>query len=170
MRGHLWLVGMMGSGKTRIGTRLADDLHLRFVDIDQHIVQRMGCSIAQLWGEHGEAAFRDLEEAAIDQIADGAPSVVATGGGAVLRSSNVERMRASGKVVWLDAMVDTLAERVGEGRGRPLLADVDATERLEEILAHRAPLYEAAADLRVTTDDRAPEDVTSRIEAWWNAS
>ena len=170
MRGHLWLVGMMGSGKTRIGSRLAADLHLGFIDVDQHIAKRMGCSISQLWGERGEAAFRDLEEAAIDRIADGAPSVIATGGGAIVRSKNVERMRASGAVVWLDARVDTLARRVGQGRGRPLLADVDPADRLEEILARRAPLYEAAADLRVVTDDRDPEDVTSRIEAWWNAS
>ena len=170
MGGHFWLIGMMGSGKTAVGSRLAVRLDRGFVDVDHHVADRMGCSIAQLWGEGGEAAFRDLETAAIDRIADGPAAVIATGGGAILNPVNVARMRATGHVVWLSASVETLEHRVGHGTGRPLLLDGDTGDRLAAILADRVPQYADAADLRVETDGLTANTVTDHIEAWWNES
>lgn len=170
MERHLWLIGMMGSGKSTVGARLARRLDRPFVDVDDHIAQRMGCTIAQLWGERGEAAFRGLEAAAIARLAEDTPSVYATGGGVVLDAANVATMRASGAVVWLTARTETLAKRVGNASGRPLLLDADATARLAAILEARRHLYEAASHVRVPTDGLSRDEVTARIEAWWNES
>ena len=100
----LWLVGMMGAGKSVVGRRSADRIGVDFVDVDSEITSRLGCSIAQLWEERGEQAFRDIEAAEVSRIAArGRPAIVAAGGGAVLAEGNVAAMRASGMVVWLDA-------------------------------------------------------------------
>jgi shikimate kinase len=170
MNRHLWLVGMMGSGKSRVGPGLAERLHLRFVDTDEEISERIGCSIAQFWGERGEEAFRDMEAATIARVAEEPAAVVAAGGGAVLREGNVAAMRESGRVVWLTASPPTLVARVGSGSDRPLLRE-DATEaRLAGILDSRSDLYAHAAHVAVDTEDADPTDVINRIEVWWNAS
>lgn len=170
MSSHLWLVGMMGSGKSLIGPGLAERLRLSFVDTDEAMAARMGCSIAQFWGERGEAAFRSMEAVAISEISAGPPAVVATGGGAVLQDTNVVAMRGSGRIVWLRAAVETLASRVGSGSGRPLLAGDASVDRLAEILESRRHQYTSAADVIIDTDDVDPEESIDRIEAWWNES
>lgn len=168
MNHHLWLIGMMGSGKTQLGRSLSARLAAPFSDVDEAVASRVGCSIAQFWGARGEAAFRDVEAVAIDEIGAGPPAVVSTGGGAVLRESNVAVMRGTGRVIWLTAQPRTLAARVGDGDDRPLLHGDDVPERLEEILRVRAGLYEAAADVAFATDDAEPDELVDRIEAWWN--
>jgi shikimate kinase len=168
MHHHLWLIGMMGSGKTQLGPSLAARLGVPFRDVDEVVASRVGCSIAQFWGTRGEAAFRDMEAIAIDDISAGVPAVVSTGGGAVLREANVAVMRRTGKVVWLTAEPRTLATRVGDGGDRPLLHDGDVPERLEEILQARTDHYAAAADVAFATDDAMPDEVVDRIEVWWN--
>jgi len=170
MERHLWLIGMMGSGKTSVGSRLGRRLGRPFVDVDEHIAERTGCSVGRLWGDRGEAAFRSLESSAIDRLADRTPAVFATGGGAILDPANVDRMRGTGQVVWLDASIDTLVARVGNGTNRPLLMEADATTRLEDISNDRRAVYEAAADFVIVTDGLTLDAVTSRIEAWWNES
>jgi shikimate kinase len=167
MGSHLWLVGMMGSGKSAVGPGLAQRLDLRFTDTDEEIAGRMGCSIAQFWGERGEEAFRDMESAAIGRISSGPAAVVATGGGAVLREGNVVAMRRSGRVAWLTAAPETLATRVGPDTHRPLLTDGPTAGRIAEILTARSDLYAAAADVVIDTESSAPSDIVDRIEAWW---
>jgi shikimate kinase len=170
MTGHLWLIGMMGSGKSTIAALLGARLGRPVVDIDTVIEARLGCSIPQLWGERGERAFRDLESAAVDRVAAGVPAVIATGGGVVLDPASVERMRTTGSIVWLTASPPVLRSRVGSGSGRPLLETDDPGLRLEAILASRRDLYAGAADLTVDTDDASAAETADRIEAWWNAS
>lgn len=170
MDGHLWLIGMMGSGKSSAARRLAKDLHRPYVDLDDTISARMGCSIAHLWGEHGEAAFRQMEAAAVIEASAGPPAVIATGGGVVLDPGNIATMRASGRVVWLTGSVESLVRRVGTGASRPLLADEDPETTLGQILDDRFDRYEAAADERVDTDGLSIGEVVRRIEAWWNES
>jgi shikimate kinase len=169
VEGHLWLIGMMGSGKTAVGAALATRLGRELVDTDAEVVARTGCSIAQLWGERGEAAFRAMEAMAVQRAARGAPSVVATGGGVVLDVANTEAMRQTGRVVWLTATPETSWHRVGDGEGRPLLTEVGTADRLAEILEARRDLYAQAADFVVATDDLDVEAAADQIEAWWNA-
>ena len=149
---------------------MADAAQVPFRDTDAEVTNRLGCSIGQLWGTQGEAAFRNIEAATVRRLAAGTRAVIATGGGAILDDANVAAMRRSGLVVWLEAEPATLANRVGSGRGRPLLEGFDPRTRLTEILTEREPRYRAAAHRRVRTDDRSPEDVAEEVLGWWTAS
>jgi shikimate kinase len=168
MEGHIWLIGMMGAGKSTVGRQLATRLGIDHHDTDEEISARTGCSVAQLWGARGERAFRDLEAATIGRLAGTAPSVISTGGGVVLDPANVARMRESGMVVWLIASPATLAARVGNGRSRPLLTAADSAERLGEILEQRGSLYAEAAEAVISTDGVPVGVVVERIEELWN--
>ncbi len=167
---HLWLIGMMGVGKTRVGRMVAERARVPFHDTDDEVVARVGCSISELWRERGEAAFRDLETDTVVRLAAGPAAVIATGGGVVLEPRNVTAMRDSGLVVWLEASPRTLAERVGDGAGRPLLAATDPERRLADILRRRRRHYARAAHLRVSTDDRDPDEVAEEVWEAWTAS
>lgn len=168
--GNLWLIGMMGAGKSVVGRRVAEATGLTFVDIDAEVVARTGCSIATLWGDAGEEAFRDMEAAAIARAASMAGQVVATGGGAVLRNENVQAMKSSGLVVWLRARPSVLAGRVEPDGSRPLLAETDPRDRLGEILEDRSRHYAGAAEVAIDTDDLSADEVALEVEAVWNAS
>ena len=170
MVGHVWLIGMMGSGKSAVGKLLASRLGRAHFDTDDEVAARTGCSIAQLWGERGEAAFRSMESAALLRLADGEPAVISAGGGAVLDTANVAAMRRSGHVVWLTAFPESLAERVGDGSTRPLLGAENGVERLAEILSVRAGTYADAAHVIVATDDVPLDVVAERIEEQWSES
>ena len=163
----LWLVGMMGSGKTAAGGLAADALGVPFLDTDAEIARRMGCSVAQLWGDLGESAFRDMERAALQRVA-GTEAIVGTGGGAILDEGNRRTMHESGKVVWLTAPSTTLAKRVGSGQERPLLAkDSDVAGNIASILEEREPAYADSADERIDTESRTVQEVAEKIaEAW----
>lgn len=168
--GTLWLVGMMGSGKSVVGDLVASRVGAEFVDLDEEVSARAGASIPELWRREGEGAFRELEAAAVERLSgeSGGPRVVATGGGVVLRADNVEAMRSSGTVVWLDAPAEVLLQRVAGGEGRPLLAG--GPERLSALLAARRALYETAGHHRVQTAGRSPEEVAQEVAELWSAS
>lgn len=165
----LWLIGMMGSGKTTAGRRAAALLEVEFADTDEVVAQRMGCSVAQLWGSLGEGAFRDLEKVATAELA-GREAIVATGGGVVLDDSNRQLMSASGEVVWLRGSPGVLANRIGPDDRRPLLstADVSRRETLERILTQRAPLYESVSSHWIDTDSLTIEEVALRLVDIWH--
>lgn len=168
--GNLWLIGMMGSGKTVVGQELARRAGLRFVDVDAEIVSRVGNSIAELWQDRGEEAFRDMEAAAIARLAHLTGHVIATGGGAVLRAGNVTVMRRSGMVVWLTAPAPVLAARLRGDTSRPLLADGDIPARLDAILRERSGRYAAAATHRIDTTRRDPAGIATALEDLWTGS
>ncbi len=155
----------MAAGKSAAGREAAGRIGVDFVDIDAVVEERVGCSIAEFWGERGEAAFREMEAAVVQEVATGPPQIIAAGGGVVLDPRNLRAMRASGVVVWLEAPPEELAARADGGR--PLLEEVDAEARLEELLAVRAPLYEAAAHHRVDTSGRSVEDVAAEVAQYW---
>lgn len=162
---HLALVGLMGAGKSTVGRRLAAAWGRDFVDLDDAVVAAAGRSIPELFAAEGEDGFRDRESAALRAaLAGSAPVVVATGGGVVLRDENRALLADEAVVVWLDAEVGALAARVGDGTGRPLLAD-GPEERLRSLDAARRPLYEAVADLRVDTSDLGTDEVVAAVEA-----
>ena len=165
----LWLIGMMGSGKTTVGRLVAARLGVAFRDTDTMVEEESGRSIPELWAEAGEAAFRAWERRAIAAAAS-SPAVVATGGGAVIDRSNVATMRRGGVVVWLTADPVTLAARIGDGAGRPLLAGGDPRASLALLAQQRAPWYEAAAHHVVVTDGKALPEVADEVEALWPVS
>lgn len=163
----LWLVGMMGAGKSAIGPRVADALGVAFVDLDQVIVLEAGLEVERIFREEGEAGFRAREAAALVGLV-GSPVVVACGGGVVVDAENVAAMRRGGKVVWLDAPLDVLTARVAGGGGRPLL-EGDPVKRLAEVAEERRDLYAAAAHRRVDCGDRAPEEIAAEVVRWWRS-
>ncbi len=166
--GFLWLIGMMGAGKSAVGREVARRAGVEFVDTDEEVAARAGCSIGELWGSRGEQAFRDLEAAQVERLADSGPCVVATGGGAVLRPESIEAMRRSGTVVWLQADPVELAARVeAEAEQRPLLAGAEAETELARILAERTPLYRQAAHHVVATGGRPPVEVAELVAKLW---
>ncbi len=155
---------MMGAGKSVVGRRLAERFETDFFDTDAVVERLAGRTIETLWADEGEAAFRRLESMCILRLTD-VDAVVATGGGAILDPSNVDAMRASGPVVWLRASAETLLQRIGNGRRRPLLADADVGTRLEELLSTRELAYLGAASLIVDTDGLTTDAVADMIEA-----
>lgn len=167
----LWLIGMMGSGKTTIGVEVAAAGGLDFVDTDLLVASLTDKSIAELWETEGESAFRRLESRMIASAAAGDPVVVATGGGAVLDGDNIAAMRRSGLVVWLRASPETLFARIGQDGGRPLVANTAAPiEALGDLLAEREGRYDEAAHARVDTDGRTIESIVAEVIALWDAS
>jgi shikimate kinase len=160
---HLFLVGMMGSGKSTIGRRCAAKLGRPFVDTDDLVVTLAGMPVAEIFATRGEAAFRAFEKQAVGDItASPEPHVVATGGGAVLDPDNRRRLRDAGVVVWLRASVDALSRRVGDGARRPLLAG-DPRAALTRLETTRAAAYEAVAHLQVDTTDRDIDAVVNAV-------
>jgi len=147
----LSLVGMPGSGKSTVGRQLARRLGLPFVDSDHLIEQRLGCSIREYFARAGEAAFRDLEQQVLAELADGPTAVVATGGGAVLREANREKLREAGRVIYLRSSPEELHRRLRHDTQRPLLQVADPLAKLRELYAQRDPLYRDAAHFLVET-------------------
>jgi shikimate kinase len=145
------LVGLPGSGKSSVGRQLARRLDWPFADADDAIGQRLGCSIRQYFEREGEAPFRDIEETVIHELAQAATGVLATGGGAVLRASNRERLRQAGHVVYLRTTPEELFRRLRHDRNRPLLQVDDPLERLRKLYDERDPLYRETAHFVVET-------------------
>lgn len=166
---RILLIGMMGAGKTTVGRMLAERLGWSRLDSDAQVQARTGKTVPEIFSEQGEAAFRAEEARALaEALATAEPVVVSVAGGAVLDPANRELMSRSGRVVWLRARPGTLAGRLGDGEGRPLLEHDPAASlaRLDEV---RRPLYSALADLVVDVDDLAPAEVTGRILEWMSA-
>lgn len=145
------LVGLPGAGKSALGRRLSQRLQCELVDADQRIEQRIGCSIRAYFEMRGEAAFRDVEEAVIAELAAEQPGVVATGGGAVLRPTNRAQLRDHFHVIYLRSSPDDLYRRLRHDTKRPLLQVEDPLARLRELHTARDPLYSEVAHAVVET-------------------
>jgi len=151
-RGNLFVVGLPGSGKSTLGRALARRLGKPFLDADAELERRLGVSIPTIFEIEGEAAFRDREEAVIADIVARSGIVLATGGGAVIRAANRERLKANGTVLYLHAEPAILRERTRHSRNRPLLNTADPLARLVELYAQRDPLYREVADVVLESD------------------
>ena len=161
---HLVLIGMMGAGKTTVGTRVAARLGRPLVDSDALIEQRTGRTVREIFRDDGEDAFRSLESAAlVDALHDPEPHVIAAAGGVVLRAENRAALRgADALVVWLLADPEVLVDRVRSGEHRPLLDD-DPAGTLRRMFVDREPLYREVADAVVVVDERSVDDVVSAV-------
>lgn len=158
----LVLVGLMGSGKTTIGRRLAARLDVPFVDADDEVERAAGCSIEDMFEVHGEAAFREGEKRVIARLLEGQPGVMATGGGAFMNEETREKIRESGISIWLRADLDVLVRRCGRRGDRPLLKDGDMRETLENLIDQRYPIY-GEANIIVDTGDMPHRTVVDKI-------
>jgi len=156
------LVGAPGSGKSTVGALLAERLAVPFTDVDTEIEAQAGTSVAEIFTEHGEPAFRALEEAATARLL-GRPGVLALGGGAVLSPATREALRGH-RVVWLRVGVPEAVKRVGLNDARPLLLG-NVRGMLMRQLAERRPLYDQVSDYAVDTDALSPEEVVAQIVA-----
>lgn len=157
---RLLLVGMMGSGKTTVGHLAAQRLGWPHLDSDAEVEEATGRSVPEIFATDGEPAFRAAESAALVRALGIEPVVVSVAGGAVLDAENRRLIASSGTVVWLRADVATLAARVGDGAGRPLL-DGDTERALAELDAVRRLLYATLADEVVDVDDKTPEQAAA---------
>ena len=161
---NLYLVGMMGTGKSAVGRPLAEALGYRFIDADAVLEQAIGRTIPDIFASDGETGFRALETAVLGQISSWHSLVVATGGGVVTRPENWGHMH-QGVVVWLDAPAKLLLQRLSaDPTPRPLMQAADPAARLETLLAERRPLY-AQADLTIHQAGEAPEAVATQVLA-----
>jgi shikimate kinase len=161
--GSIFLVGMMGAGKTSVGRVLARKLGKSFRDSDHVIEERTGVKIPIIFEIEGEAGFRGREAAVIDELTALPEIVLATGGGAILAEANREKLRSRGLVVYLRANVKDLLHRTRHDRNRPLLQTADPRARLAELYEVRDPLYRAAAHLTVDTGSQSLASLVQRL-------
>lgn len=168
MKDQIWLIGFMGTGKSRVARPLAAALDWEALDIDQMIESQTGDSVPEIFRKGGEAAFRVVESDTIERTAGRSSVVVATGGGSVLAESNRSAMRRRGFVVCLEAQPETIAARLASSEAhiseRPLLAGGEPLAKIIEIKSERQSLY-AQADFIIQTDDMTPDQVTHQVLA-----
>lgn len=160
---NVYLIGPMGAGKTAVGRQLAKQLHLTFHDSDAEVERRTGVDIPYIFEREGEAGFREREREVIDALTQLDGVVIATGGGAILHPDNRAHLASRGQVVYLKTSVEQQLERTKHGRQRPLLYTDDPEQRLRELMAQRAPLYESIAEITVETDGRHVRAVADEI-------
>ena len=151
----VFLVGMMGAGKTTIGRLLAGFLKKTFYDSDREIQKKTGVSIPLIFEIEGEAGFRKRETEMLSELVKTRNIVLATGGGAVLSAQNREMLKQSGTVIYLRATVDDLWRRTRQDKNRPLLQTQDPRTKLLELYAQRDPLYQETAHIIVESGKRS---------------
>jgi shikimate kinase len=156
------LIGMMGAGKSSVGRRLAARLGLAFVDADTEIEAAAGCTIPEIFAQHGESFFRDGERKVIARLLESGPQVLATGGGAWMNETTRQNIAAHGVSIWLKADVEVLLRRVKRRSDRPLLQGDDVAAKLQRLVDDRYPVY-ATADVTVRSRDVPHDTVVDEI-------
>ena len=157
------LIGFMGSGKSSAGRILERKTGWPRFDTDEMVSARFGRPIPEIFADFGEDTFRDAESEVVGQLSDATPAVIVTGGGIVLRASNVELLRRAGTLVHLEADEETLFRRVSRRATRPLLQTENPRATLAELLRVRLPLYREAADFQVDTSRLTHEEVAEAV-------
>jgi shikimate dehydrogenase len=160
---NIILIGMRGSGKNTAGRILARKLAREFIEMDELIAQKAGLSIPDIVEKHGWEKFRDIEEEITGELARRDNMVNAAGGGVVTREKNIAELKKNGILVWLTASLDSLLERIGEDKERPLLVGRTRREDMEITLKEREPLYRKATDLVIDTENKTAEEAAEDI-------
>lgn len=160
---NIYLVGLMGAGKTTVGRILARQLHKTFVDTDREIEKRTGVTIPIIFEFEGETGFRSREAAVIEEFVKREDVVLATGGGAVMNPENRTRLATNGRVVYLHAQPADLFQRTRRSQNRPLLQTEDPQAKLVELYLQRDPLYREIADVVVDTGRQSAGKLASQL-------
>ncbi len=171
---NLVLIGYRGTGKSQVARRLAERLGWPCFDADEEIETRAGKSIAQIFADEGEPAFRDWEAKVVAALATHEQAVLALGGGAVMRPENRAAIAPQGRVVWLTASAETIWQRMqadtATASRRPNLTATGGITEIIATLAEREPVYRQCADLTVDTENKTPDEVADAILAQWHFS
>jgi shikimate kinase len=157
------LIGMMGAGKTEVGTLLSEELGYEYLDTDEVVAKRAGKSIPKIFAEDGEKVFRDLESQAIHELEGRRSLVVATGGGAPVDPTNARTLRALGSVVYLKASAIELYQRIKNDKGRPLLQVENPKAEMAKLLASREPVYKEVSDFTMDTEELSVDEVVAKL-------
>jgi len=160
---NIYLIGLMGAGKTTIGRQLAKALKLPFYDSDKAIEESTGVDISTIFEFEGEEGFRDREQKMIQQLTQKRGIVLATGGGAILREQNRKLLKENGFIVYLQCSVERILERTRRDSQRPLLQTDNPKERIESLFAQREPLYLSCADYKIDTGAMQSKTVVNHI-------
>ena len=167
---NLYLVGYRATGKTTVAKYLGEYLDRDVVDADDLVEQRAGMSIKEIFSAHGEEHFRGLETAVLEELVRLSTTIVALGGGAVLRPGNRLQLQATGRTIWLRATAETIHQRIGGDpltvARRPNLTNAGGLEEIRDLLSAREAVYRECADFEVDTEDRSPEAVADMIHRW----
>ena len=164
------LIGFRCTGKSTTGKILAEKLDIRHIDLDKYIEKENGKSVNDILRYRGENVFRDYETAALKSVLKHDNSVIACGGGVVMREENIRLLRQNVTVIWLEASARTIAERMqkdaSNGIKRPSLTGIGAVMEITTLLAERLPFYAGTRHVGFETDDKSPEEVADRIIAY----
>ncbi|MFA6618592.1 MAG: shikimate kinase [Candidatus Neomarinimicrobiota bacterium] len=158
---HVFLTGMMGTGKSTVGKELAKKLNCKFIDLDDEIIKKAGKSIETIFTDEGEASFRTWEMKTAQELNLTKRSVIATGGGFPLKEANRDWMSQNGKTIWLSASAEHILDRIKD-ENRPLLPKPITKSHIENILNKRLDIYQKA-DLQIDTEDKSPDAIADEI-------
>jgi shikimate kinase len=157
---NIYLIGMMGSGKSTVGKTLSEKMHKPFVDLDSEIEKAAGKSISEIFDIDGEEQFRKMETKQLKQYSE---SIVACGGGIVLKDENREFINENGIAILLLATMGELTQRLSNSGNRPLLANDNTEEALTKLWMERQIDYLETANFTIETDGKNPEELTEKI-------
>ncbi|OGC07923.1 hypothetical protein A2230_04100 [candidate division WOR-1 bacterium RIFOXYA2_FULL_36_21] len=160
---NIVLIGFMGTGKSDVGKKVAEQLGFSYLDTDEVIEKTEKKKINDIFKENGERYFRDLETEVIRTLQDYDRFVIATGGGMVLRPENVQMLKQIGPLILLYTKPEVIFERVKFVKNRPLIEEGDKQERIREILKKREPLYEKVADYKIDTSNLTIDKVVKKV-------
>lgn len=168
---HIVIIGFMGSGKTRVGKRLGQDLGLPFIDVDRVIMKKMNLSVSEIFQRFGEPFYRALETLVVKElIVDKERKVVSLGSGLPIQEQNQKYLKQLGTIVYLKGSLETLKKRLEAGNSNPLLEGEDREEKIKKLLKQRDPVYSQYADIEVVTGEKPFEDLIKEIKEKLEAS
>lgn len=160
---NIFLVGLMGAGKTTIGKSLARQLEKTFLDADHVLEERTGVRIPVIFEIEGESGFRKREEDVLEELTNSSNIILATGGGAILAPNNRERLKTRGTVIYLHGRPEDLFQRTRHDKNRPLLQTGNRLQKLRDLYQIRDPLYREVADIVVDTGRQSVHSLTDKL-------
>ena len=162
---HIVIIGFMGSGKTRVGKRLAQDYALPFIDVDRVVTKKMNMSVSEIFQRFGEPFYRALETVVIKELVnDKERKVISLGSGLPVQEQNQKYLKNLGTIVYLKGSLETLKKRLEGGNSNPLIEGDDKDDKIKKLLKQRDPIYSKYADIEVTTGVKSFEALIEEIK------